>query len=320
MSQLQMPGESRRSRHLAAAVVAPCSGRKSVSPAHVGRAISLPVAPQHDLESAWAARLANLESVVPVSRLYAGRGFRLAGDAAAFVSAPLFIVSAGLGLVDAKRLVPSYGITVGGRGLDTIADRVADQFDADAWWQAVSRGRFASPLSVLFQGAMPVLAALTQPYALMLAKALGKLPATALERLRICGLGLAELLPENVRLSVMPYDERLQSIFPGTRADFAQRALHHFAKHVLPVHPHGDAQEHRDAVLAALSAGRTPTRHQRPRLSDEALIDVIAVRLARGPRGIQRTLRALRDEEGIACEQARFTRLYHSAAERVSSP
>jgi hypothetical protein len=320
MSQLHMPVESQHSRQLAAAVVAPCSGRKSVSPAHIARAISLPVAPQEDLESAWAARLADLDAAVPASRLYAGRGFRLAGDAAALLSAPLFIVSAGLGLVDAKRRVPSYGVTIGGRGSDTIGERAEDQFDADAWWQAVNRGRFASPISVLFRGAMPVLAALTQPYALMLSRSLGKLPANAIGRLRICGLGLAELLPENVRSSVMPYDERLQSIFPGTRADFAQRALYHFAKHVLPVHPQGDAHEHRDAVFAALSAGRTPTRHQRPRLSDEALIDVIAVRLARGPRGIQRTLRALRDEEGIACEQARFTRLYHSAAERVSLP
>ena len=36
----------------------------------------------------------------------------------------------------------------------------------------------------------------------------------------------------------------------------------------------------------------------------------------RSQSGIARVLRALRDEEGVACEQARFSRLYRAAVDR----
>jgi len=318
MSQSSASGDLQQSRALAAAIVAPCANRKSVPAPHHCCAVSLPIASQRDLETAWLAKLSDLEPTVRASSLYAGRGFRLSRDTAAFASAPLYIVSAGLGLVDAVRHVPAYSVTVGGRSADAIGERVMGSFDAVGWWRAVSRGRFASPFSILFLGEGPVPVALSQPYARMLSGALGTLPAEDINRLRICGLGLADLLPAQVRQTVMPYDERLQSIFPGTRADFAQRALHHFTTRVLAAYPHADLPEHSDAVRAALSTGQTPVPHRRPRLSDEALINVIAARLSRGPGGIRRTLRALRDEEGIACEQARFTRLYQRAEERSS--
>ncbi|QYU69738.1 hypothetical protein J4558_06300 [Leptolyngbya sp. 15MV] len=236
------------------------------------------------------------------------------------MGAPLYIISAGLGLVPSQLTVPAYGLTVGGRGPDAISSRVRGSFDVGAWWASVERGPYSVPLLSIFDRAGLVLGALTQPYAKMLAPCLDALSDELLARVRLFGAGLSTILPLRLRPALMPYDVRLQALLPGTQADFPQRALSHFVASVAHSRPAGGPGEHQQAVLAALSEARVPTRLKRPRLSDSEMLKVITAKLGNGSRGIQRTLRALRDEDKIACEQARFSRLYRLALEqRVAS-
>ena len=159
-----------------------------------------------------------------------------------------------------------------------------------------------------------VLIALTHPYARMLASEFDSLPDTAIGRLRILGLKLDSCLPTRLGPQVMPYDERLDSIMPGTRADFARRALMHFVTGASAMLPDATAAAHQDWVRKSLSKNLAPKRPKRPRLSDEAIVDVIKRRLPKTQR-IGQLLRLLRHQDGIACEQARFTRLFQAAVE-----
>lgn len=298
---------------LAAAVIVPCASRKLVPPINQARAVSLPHSAQSDLESAWLSRIRKLAPVRSAGTLYAGRGFRLAQQAAQTAGARLYIASAGLGLVALDRVVPSYGITVAGHGPDDVSARVTDRFDPVAWWGAVGMGPFATPLVDLFSGKGDglVIVALTRPYAYMLGPTLAELPEEALTRLRIIGVRLDDFLPRGLRTFALPYDERLDAILPGTRADFPQRALMHFVTEGLPILPHADAARHGEWVRAVLSHQDAPERVKRPRVSDQTIIAVIERHLD-SVQGVGRLLRVLRDNEGIACEQARFTRLYRA--------
>lgn len=165
------------------------------------------------------------------------------------------------------------------------------------------------------QGSGRVLIALTRPYAQMVGECLSKLGPQVLARLRIFGASLAPALPAAVNSTLVPYDSRLDAILPGTRADFSQRALLHFVRSVAIK---GDAQD-RDAdhaaVEVALRGVATPDRPRRPRRTDAEILQLILARL-RSQSGIARILRALRDDEGVACEQARFSRLYRTALQR----
>jgi hypothetical protein len=264
---------------------------------------------QTALEAAWIRRLADLPQQMPAGQLYMGRGFALGANAARTSGAPLYVISAGLGLVHAERQVPSYGMTVGADGIDAIRARSVDAFDPRSWWSAVRTSTFSIGWADAFRGDGPVLIALTRAYAEMVVDDLLDLPEAHRMRLRLFGLALPAILPEGLVECVMPYDERLDRMLKGTRTDFAQRALSHFVGNVPPGQ---DRLADRKAVLRMLAKHAVPKRIERPRLSDDEIVTAIARHL-RSVTGIGRILRRLRDDDGIACEQRRFTRLYHRA-------
>ena len=297
------------------ALLVPCSSRKKVRPKSDAQAVSLPLSEQSYLETAWIERLNSLSTACQAEGLYGGRGFQLALGAARKSGAPLYAISAGLGLVAVERSVPAYGITVSGKGPESIVARITGHFDPASWWSAVSKGPYSTPMTNVFsdEASALVIMALSQPYARMLASSLDALPSATIARLRILGANLAPILPARLSSSVLPYDERLHGILPGTRSDFAQRALFHFVSSGLVANPTGDVGVHRDWVLSALSRKKAPVKKQRERLRDKEILALIQQHLPR-TSGIGRLLRLLRDREGVACEQARFSRLYREAA------
>lgn len=296
------------------ALLAPCSSRKKVRPSPNAQAVSLSISDQSCLETAWIERLNSLPIACRAGDLYGGRGFQLASRASQISGAPLYAISAGLGLVAIERSIPAYGVTVSGRGPESIAMRINGYFDPTSWWSAVSRGPYSTPMSHVFSDndAECIVMALSQPYARMLASSLDDLPNSIIARLRIVGANLGPTLPSRLSPSLLPYDERLQCVLPGTRTDFAQRALLHFVSGVLKACPSGDAAAHRAWVLAALAGKKAPVQRQRERLRDEDILAFIKRHLPK-TTGVGRLLRVLRDQEGVACEQARFSRLYDEA-------
>jgi hypothetical protein len=295
-----------------AAVIVPCASRKRRTPDTQMRAFSLPNASQTGVINAWRSRLAEVPPDSHADDMYQGRGFLLARKSALAASAPLYVASAGLGLVDTRSRIPSYGISVIDRGDDSIPRRVVGKFDPHEWWNGVAAGPYSVPVKQLFESRKGiVLVALSRPYALMLGAALARLSPHFMKRLRIIGLRLAEVLPPTLHPMLMPYDERLEAVLPGTRADFAQRALYHFVTTCLPV-ASGQIEDDRRTVERHLLGKELPARPRRPSVPDHTLLEIIKRHLPQA-RGIAHLLATVRHAEGIACEQKRFARLYRMA-------
>lgn len=296
-------------------VITICTFRKRARPEFRSTPASLSIDSQSVVQTAWIERVQTLPADTAAGVLYAGRGFGLAANAAKIAGAKLYILSAGLGLVAADRQVPLYGLTVSAGSSESVGARVTGDFDAAAWFS----GLLSSPLSDRWVDAIDpssgrILIALTRPYAQMVGESLSVLGPEVLARLRIFGVSLAPVLPTALHPALVPYDARLDTILPGTRADFSQRALHHFVGLVA-----GDGEQDRDAdyaaVANALDKVTAPARPRRPRRTDAEILEMIRVRL-QSQTGVARILRALRDEEGVACEQLRFSRLYRTALQQ----
>jgi hypothetical protein len=303
-------------RATVAAVIAPCSSRKRLESPTRARAVSFPISSQASLETAWLARVETFERVVAAQELYSGRGAALARRAAHKASASLYIVSAGLGLVAGSERVPAYGMTVTRRGDDSIPMRVAGRFDPSAWWSAVCSGPISTTLERVLtqsQGRITLLA-LTKPYAAMVGAALAALPEELAAGLRIFGWRLQDDLPASLHRSVMNYDARLEASLPGTRNDFAQRAMAHFVDVVLPMGGE-DSEAHRRQIEVSLAGLIAPERVARPRATDDEILNWFG-QAAQAGGGVGRLLRKIRDQ-GIACEQSRFARLHGQFRQRV---
>jgi hypothetical protein len=295
-----------------AAVITICAQQKRVKAPVGGTPAGLTIQPQEQVAAAWQKALTELPADVPACDLYAGRAFGLARTAATRAASPLYIISAGLGLVAGDDLAPAYGLTVTKNVAESIASKVAGPFDPVRWFESLMTGNSSAGWDqVGGDGKGRILVALTKPYANMAGPSLAAAPPQMRDRLRIFGANLNRALPKQLHSAVAPYDDRLDAVVPGTRSDFAQRALLHFVEHVAP-HP-VDRESEFEVVKTLLSGVIVPDRPVRAPRSDAELIILIKGRLRPGASA-SGLLRQLRDVDGIACEQGRFARLFKAAA------
>jgi hypothetical protein len=293
-----------------ALVVATCSaGKRCRDPV---AAADLPKGPQPQVAEAWRQRLGREASLVRADRLYKGRAFSVVRGAAARIDADFGIVSAGLGYIDGATLVPGYDLNVRDRGVASVRARVTETFDPTAWWDAMKIGPFSGDLLVATERQDLVLVALSRPYLEMLANDLLAVVAARPGVLRLFGLSLAAAAPAALQSCVMPYDERLERLGqPGTRSDFAPRALAHFVEYVMPAV--SETSDHAACVEVCLSqAPQADPRPDRRRGDDETLKGVIREIAQREGFRSGLVLRALRGSAGWACEQSRFMNLYRA--------
>jgi hypothetical protein len=233
-----------------------------------------------------------------------------AKQVAAVLDAPLYVASAGLGLVSAVDDVVSYDLTASGPqgGLQEVLQR----FGASSaqWWSLVCRGRGIAHLLAQHPCAV-LMAALPANYVEMVIRDLCDGPSSALERVRLfTSQAGASALPGKLTGMVMPYDQRLESItgYAGTRADFPQRAMRHFVEQL---GGRGlDQAEAHAAIKEALCSHELRRSVQRQRVDDDAIKALIRLQWrVTGGRGSV-LLRYLRDDARIACEQGRFAGLW----------
>lgn len=294
-------------------VITTCSHRKSVKPPRAATPSSLSRGNQSAVAADWIAKVDGLPSCRSADTFYVGRAFGLAKEAANFSAARFYILSAGLGIVPASRSIPAYGLTVSPRHEQSVLPKILGDFDPADWFSSLLTTAHSDEWSDVAGGKSGrILIALSQPYAEMVGASLADAPRRMLERLRIFGISLEAALPATLHAAIAPYDERLNAIFPGTRTDFAQRAMLHFARSVAP-RPSKGREDDFAAVRSSLKSLKLPRLVQRPRVTDEEILAVIKRRL-RMQSGAARMLAALRHEEGVACEQSRFGRLYRIAA------
>ncbi len=294
-------------------VIVPCTSRKAFKVPVESTAVSLPMLPQRGAETAWLKKLSSLSRTVRAVDLYSGRGMSLGREAAKLAGARLLIASAGLGIIDAEQMIAPYALTVATRGDDAITSRVEGRFDPGEWWLAVANGPMARSFSKVFEGARSgrLLVALSHPYARMLADALATIPLDARINLRLFGWRLDEVLPASLHPAIMPYDARLDTVLPGTRSDYPQRALLHFVRETCSTGLRGSSASDSSLVRDRLGRFEAPKRIARPRASDDQILDWLGTALEQD-RSIARLLKLIRSS-GVACEQARFSRLYRVA-------
>ena len=297
-------------------VIATCTNRKR-KPIHDSlHMAALPPAPIADLVGDWVQRVIAAPEAFPAREIYGGRSFREARIAADLLDAQMMVVSAGLGLISAEARVPPYACTVLISSPDSIVARVVGDYSVAEWWRSLGE---ASPFSQSLQQAALetdglICAALSDAYIDMIAAELCALSDDLLTRLRLFTRAPLSRVPPVLRSFVMPYDDRLDgpdSLVRGTRGDFAGRALHHFAQFIVHKNDNRSSSEHSEAVLAAIAGWRMPTRFDRRRLEDSALLELLREHWQAEQGSTARLLRRFRDHLGVACEQGRFASLAH---------
>jgi hypothetical protein len=300
------------------ALVTICAQQKRHKPSLEATPAALGGASLADLASQWRRLVSSLPTAAPAADLYAGRAFGLARDTARRIDSRLYVISAGLGLVAGETRSPAYGLTVTPGSTESVQPKVQGPFAPNDWFEEMLAGPHSVSWAQIFErGPGQVLIALTRSYAAMVGPSLASLPRLQLDRLRLFGAGLEAVLPQALHASVVPYDGRLDTLFPGTRSDFAQRAMVHYVEHIAPAA--SDREAGNILLSATLAPVEPPVRPVRQAAADGDLIALIKPRLT--PKAsASRLLRQLRDDDGIACEQGRFARLFREAKAGLSAP
>lgn len=297
-------------------VVTNCTSRKALAAAPALRARSLSKGTLKSLAKEWKRRLDASEDRVPASQLYQGRAFQEARNAARLAETSLYIISAGLGLIQETDSVPAYSLTAALESPDAICSRVdaAFEFRVEDWWRelrvvGVARQTLAacirrSPDHFFVLAVSPI-------YLDLVAGDLLDADPTDLERVRIVGPRRETDIPEALRPFHMPYDDRLNgtsSPIKGTESDFPQRAALHFVELALASRRR-TSDAHKALVREALQDWPRRRVLTRKRLPEAALRRAIDSVLRECNDQWSRALRNLRDQRKIACEQKRFKRI-----------
>lgn len=303
------------------AILIPCSDRKRGRPSKDLLARSLPVGSLSEVASDWCDRVSSATLKQPHSKVYCGRSYQEASNAAKVLSADLVVISAGLGLVRADRRIPNYSLTVAPGSEDTVLTKIKCDCDRPSdWWRALRAcsNEFVGVHDIIrSEPATLFLVALSASYARLVREDLLELSVREAQRVRIFGASIVDHLPPSLTASVMPYDIRLNgpdSPLPGTMSDFASRALHHYAGCLADgVLSANNAANDRRQLLALMTHWRVPNTPVRERMTDEQIIGFIQRHWRQTEGRSGNTLRLLRNS-GHACEQGRFRDLFRKAS------
>jgi hypothetical protein len=297
-------------------VITSCTNRKRKA----STVLALEGTDHADSLSALAARWKQLVRNVPerdlvaAADLYGGRSISEARRAAERLAAPLYIASAGHGLLHAEDGIPSYDITTSPSPENALHRCLLRLQQAPAdWWQAlVETFGPQRSLAALVAGSpnAVILLAVPSAYLGLLAGELAQLDDEAVARLRILTSAHgASGLAARLQAVALPYDERLEGFkaYAGTRSDFPQRALHHF---VAVLNGHAlSLEQARERVSAAMDALQKPSLPARQRKTDAEIMALLRQNWERLNGSATALLRYLRDEALVSCEQSRFSAL-----------
>lgn len=306
-----------------AIILTNCTNRKKgfVDPGLVSD--DLDSGPIEAVAKQWITNLKNASAKNLAHETYCGRGFREAEASAISLNCPLYIVSAGLGIVNSKQLIPVYNLTVSPQTINSIGNKFSDHSSPNAWWSRISKENpFGSSLFDTLEHHPDgiILIALSRPYIELLQDELQNCPAHQQHRLRFFGKKLNSALPAFLYGNWMPYDDRLDCAGPGysgTQSDFAQRALRHFVTEVLNKQPDRDANMHRSMVLESLSPLDRREIPKRQRLNDQDISNAIQSNWESGKGQSSALLRIIRRDLGVACEQSRFREIYRTVKNKI---
>lgn len=306
-------------------VVTTCTDRKKFPVPAKLDASTLPVGSQSTLAEVWQKRVGAASTAGPAINVYSGRSFQEAVFAAKACEGDLRIISGGLGLVRGDEAIPSYSLSLVPKSAEFVGSRLAGgPFEASRWWREVQRSKSPSPLAKVLKrdSDATIVIGISKAYLPLISEDLESLSDDQLDRLRLIGLSIKRSCPPRLQRCVLPYDHRLDgpdSPIPGTRGDFASRAMRHFAESIFPAQRSGSIKAHKSAVTRALGDWRVPKFLSRPSRTDDEIVDLIKKGWDAIEGQSSRGLRFLRDTKKVACEQGRFRTLFQRAAREVGS-
>ncbi len=303
-------------------VITNCTGRKRGGHAKVSLDGAYLRGTLASVAGDWVSKLSRHRVLISTAdAYYGGRAFQDARHVADNLSAPLGVVSAGLGLIWSDEAIPAYDLTISA-GSSSVGPYLRENgLTTPDWWEALNAARGTTrPIDnlLLVHPASMLLLALPSPYLKMVATELETLPQSQLQRIRIfSSTSGTQHLSQRVKAQVMPYDLRLEATrFAGTQSDFPQRAMRHFVDE-LGGHELSLSESIRK-VAASMHPLQVRTPPVRQRLTDDEIMSMLKAQWNRHDGAGGRLLRYLRDEALVACEQSRFKILWRRVQAELS--
>jgi hypothetical protein len=300
-------------------IVLSCTNRKRDGGAPYPRLRDVPETPDVRTRAGrWIDALKRGEAHRSARDLYLGEywlaGLALASTAGRYGAIEAWVISAGVGLVNLDDVIPAYGATFASGHLDSVPARGGSaRVVTQAWWAAL--GGWGGPAG---EGRPRLLSdvAATPGARLLVCAGPDYLEAVAADlaaaRVRLGDDGLVVVGSgrpiAGLSSSWVQVPGQLRLRFGGSMSSTGVRAARAIVESVAG---YFNAHRARELVSSWLAATSPLPRLDRKRLSDTEVEDWILAdaRHDRGAANKSVALRRLRDE-GRACEQSRFSRLY----------
>lgn len=296
--------------------VTSCTNRKRNRIAGFVQARSLTAGSISEVARQWRQLLDQVPKAkrLPVTDLYCGRTFTEAVRTASQQEGLLYVVSAGLGLVESTDSVAPYDLTVSAGSPDSIARKINGDFTPGQWWSHVCQPGFTLHEVIARHAAAPIGIALPSNYLRMVQDDLLQLPDEVLRRVRLfCGLQDV-VLPDRLAPLRMPYDDRLDgedSPLNGTKGDFAQRAMQHYFENIAQPGSMLDPAVEAERVRNHIKSWHRPPELNRESKTDDEIIELINIHWDSVNGLSSKMLMKLRRELHIRCEQTRFKNIFN---------
>ena len=305
-------------------VILSCTARKRASEPGYPRLRSVTRASVPDRVEQWAALVSTAPCRYVAADLYAGEYWQTAMELASRAELAgqirVSVVSAGLGLVGIQDEVPMYAATFAARHPDSVLAASGLTTHSQVrrqWWDGLTR---AAVLGHHRPRGLADLAEHGPNASVMVCIGRSYLDAVAVdltdlverlgdpERVMIFASGAPLTGLEDCWVAV---PGRLRLTLGGSLSSTSLRAATAVLTELGTLTPNTDRARSVVATLAE-TAGEPPSFNRR-RQNDDAILDWILDHLAEAPNGNRTSaLRCFRDE-GNACEQARFGRLFDDA-------
>jgi hypothetical protein len=269
----------------------------------------------------WIAKVNSAKYSINAGMLYQGRSIQDVKITAEILkNVDVYVISAGLGLVNFEEPIPSYELSVS-EDAPFYKKLNSNNVPITNWWSSVNKERIghSKPLSRLINTGHyeRIFISTSSGYLDLIADDLWEANAIHLRKLMIFTSPFGQKkIPLEWHSQIAPYDERFEdkkSGYAGTRVDFPQRTLRHFVEALsLQTVPIECAREEVKKLIGKLKKPVLPIRRK---VSDEEVIRLIKSNWKTQLGNSHKLLRHLRDIDLVSCEQSRFKRLWHEVVQ-----
>jgi len=261
----------------------------------------------------WQKAIEKQVSTTTVRDCYAGDAWSqaLAAEQASPNNSQLWVISAGLGLLSVDQSIPNYSATFVNNDLDSVASNHLEKTD---WWNLLVEWRRAStgigcitdlalanPKSVL-------MVAVSSSYFSVIKDDLVSARAALASPDQLLVISAGTRPVRALGTSLLPIDARFENLVGGARSTLNARML----RRIIEENRQGrirasQISEYLSAIATTLDS---PRSFERRPLADKQIATFIRKQSRSVPRSSASALLRILRDQGLACEQKRFHRIY----------